>query len=57
MENFPAASTREGTKVYPGDVALVSLVEERFFENPKKTYSTKNLTQKLYIGHFGGNNV
>ena len=28
----------QGTKVYPGDVALVSLVEERFFENLKKSF-------------------
>ena len=35
---------KQGTKVYPVDVVLVSVVEQRFFENPKKFYNTESFT-------------
>ena len=36
-------------KSQPADVILVSLVEQKFLENRKKSYSRENLTLKLYI--------
>ena len=49
-KNNKPGPVRSRHKSVPGHVVLVSLVEQRFFEKPKTSYGTENLTLKLYIG-------